>query len=637
MCAPSIPKKATSAIKVASSVIVATFLAVSSVYLYSLSGAVSTEALSPNWTSSMSAQRYFKHVHFLASDDLKGRGNGTPELQRASEYIANQFRILGLKPAGDNGTYFQNFQITTGTAYGHGNTITIDSRKLAIDEDFEPLSISLLSDGDSDIDGPLLFAGYGITAPDLQWDDYQGLDAKGKIVIILRHEPQEMDPKSRFEGRNMTTHATFMNKAINARQHGAKAVLFITDPNNHPDDPDTMSPSMRDIGTDDSGIVAIRLARAAVAALFEKNGETVSGVQLNMDTSMKPHSFDLHANVHIGTDISRVRKTVHNVIAALPGSDSQLKKEWVVVGAHYDHLGLGDEHSLAPSQIGQVHHGADDNASGTAGVLEFARLASMHRQAFKRSVIFMTFAGEELGLLGSNYFVNHPTIPLNSVAGMINMDMIGRVNNNHLTVLGVGTSPEFKSWIEEFDKSVGLQLTFSSSGHDGSDHISFDGKHIPILFFFSGLHSDYHRPSDTSDKINSIDAVSVLKLVAMSVERLANTPTRPIYTEVHEEKPAAPLASPSSTNGYGPYFGSVPDFRDDIKGVLFADVRADSPAGKAGLKAGDTLVEFGGQTIQNLYDFTYALGNRKPGDVVTVVVQRNGQPLKVNVTLEVRK
>jgi Zn-dependent M28 family amino/carboxypeptidase len=592
-----------------------------------------SENLKTDWTSGLSAKEYFKHVSFLASDDLKGRGNGSPELQRASEYIANQFRTLGLKPAGDKGTWFENFQITTGTAYGQHNALTIDNRKLAIDADFEPLSISL----SAQVDAPLVFAGYGITAPDLQWDDYAGMDVKGKIVIVLRHEPQEMDPNSRFDGKNMTAHATFMNKAINARQHGARAVLFITDPNNHPEDKDTMSAAMRDLGAEDSGIVALRVSRASFTPIFEKAGKSISTVQQEMDNNFKPQSFDLKSSVRLITDISRIRKTVHNVMAALPGTDIQLKNEWVVVGAHYDHLGLGDENSLAPSQIGQIHHGADDNASGTAGVLEFARLASMHKQAFKRSILFMTFAGEERGLLGSNYFVNHPTVPLNSIVGMINMDMIGRVNNNHLNVLGVGTSPEFKSWIEEFNKTVGFQINYSASGHEGSDHISFDGKHIPILFFFSGLHSDYHRPSDTADKINSDGAVSVLALVAMSVERLANIATRPQYTAVPDERPAnAGISSPSS-GGYGPYFGSVPDFRDDIKGVLFADVRADSPAGKAGLKAGDTLVEFGGQTITNLYDFTYALGNKKVGDVVTVVVQRNGQPLKVTVTLEERK
>jgi hypothetical protein len=630
MSAPSSPKRTAVAVTF---LICIAFLGISSVYLYSLSSSISAGTVAADWISGLSAQRYFKHVSFLASDDLKGRGDGSPELERAADYIASQFRTLGLKPAGDNDTFFQKFQITTGTAYGQHIALDIDGVKLSIDEDFEPLSLSLAGE----IESPLVFAGYGITARDLQWDDYQGIDAVGKIVLVLRHEPQELDPNSRFDGKNMTSHATFMNKAINAKQHGARGILFITDPNNHPEDKDAMTPSIREAGTDESGIIAMRVKRARVAPLFEKLGKSISDVQRGMDANMKPQSFDLQARAHMVADISRVRKTVRNVIAALPGSEEKLKKEWVVVGAHYDHLGLGDEHSLAPSQIGQIHHGADDNASGTAGVLEFAHLASQNRPAFKRSILFMTFAGEEWGLLGSNYYVNHPTVPLDSIAGMINMDMIGRVNGDRLNVLGVGTAPEFKPWIEEFNKSVGMQINYSSSGHDGSDHISFDGKHIPILFFFSGLHSDYHRPSDTSDKINSKGAVQVLALVAMATQRLASSPTRPQYTEVHEEKPANAATASTSGSGYGPYFGSVPDFRDDIKGVLFADVRADSPAGKAGLKAGDTLVEFSGQAIQNLYDFTYALGSKKVGDTVSVVVQRNGQPLKVNVTLEERK
>jgi hypothetical protein len=630
MSASSSPQRSTAAITF---LVCIAFLGISSVYLYSLSGNISAKAVAADWTSGLSAERYFKHVSFLASDDLKGRGDGTPELERAADYIASQFRMFGLKPAGENDTFFQKFQITTGTDYGQRNVLDIDGLKLKIDEDFEPMSLSLAGEADS----PLVFAGYGITARDLQWDDYQDINAVGKIVLVLRHEPQELDPNSRFDGKNMTPHATFMNKAINAKQHGAKGILFITDPNNHPDDKDTMTSAMREAGTDESGIIAMRVRRERVAPLFEKLGKSISEAQRSMDSNLKPQSFDLQANVRMVADLSRVRKTIRNVIASLPGSDAQLRKEWVVVGAHYDHLGLGDEHSLAPSQIGQIHHGADDNASGTAGVLEFAQLAAKNRSAFKRSILFMTFAGEESGLLGSNYFVNHPTVPLGSIAGMINMDMIGRVHNNELNVLGVGTSPEFKPWIEDFNKSVGLQINYSSSGHDGSDHISFDGKHIPILFFFSGLHSDYHRPSDTSDKINSKGAIQVLALVALSAQRLANSPTRPPYTEVHEERPANAGNATAPGGGYGPYFGSVPDFRDDIKGVLFADVRSDSPAGKAGLKAGDTLVEFAGQSIQNLYDFTYALGSKKAGDTVAVVVQRNGQPLKVNVTLEERK
>jgi membrane-associated protease RseP (regulator of RpoE activity) len=316
------------------------------------------------------------------------------------------------------------------------------------------------------------------------------------------------------------------------------------------------------------------------------------------------------------------------------GSDNQLNKEWIVVGAHYDHLGLGDRSSLAPSLIGQIHHGADDNASGTAGVLELARLAVRNRQAFKRSILFMTFAGEELGLFGSRHFVDHPTVPLGSITAMINMDMIGRVKADRLDVLGVGTSPEFSAWVEEANKPVGLKLNLSNAGREGSDHISFDGKHIPILFFFSGLHEDYHRPSDTADKINAKGAVQILSVIANIAERLTNAPARPLYTEVRQERP---VQAGGGGGGYGPYFGSVPDFRDDLNGVLFADVRADSPAAKAGLKAGDLMVEFGGQPVRNLEEFTYVLSNKKPGDVVVVVVRRNNETLRVNVTLEVRR
>jgi hypothetical protein len=291
---------------------------------------------------------------------------------------------------------------------------------------------------------------------------------------------------------------------------------------------------------------------------------------------------------------------------------------------------------MSAADVGKIHHGADDNASGTSGVLELARLASQNKQAFKRSVLFMTFAGEELGLFGSSNFVNHPTVPLSSITAMINLDMIGRLSNRPLNVMGTGTAPEFPGWVATANKEVGLNLTLSSSGHDGSDHLSFDGKHIPTLFFFSGLHSDYHRPTDTADKIDAKSAIQVLSLVAGTIELIANAPDKLTYTPVKDDH--SQTASGGGGGGaYSTYFGSVPDFRDDLNGVLFADVHADSPAGKAGLKPGDLLVEFAGEPIKNLYDFTDVLGSKKPGDVVAVVVKRNGQTIKADVTLEVRK
>jgi aminopeptidase YwaD len=602
------------------------FAALSTFYFSSLV-ALPTARPTAEVVSDLSAARYFEHVKFLSSDEMKGRGDGSPELDKAADYIASQFRTLGLRPMGDDNTYFQKFQLTTGAVLGPKNELQLNGDKLKINEDFVPITFS----DTATFDGALIFVGYGITAPELHYDDYEGISANGKIVVVLRHEPQESDPHSPFEGTNFTRHASFVNKAINAKQHGARGIVFITDLN-HEDE--QVGSATRTEETDDLGIPAVHAKRAPLLALFKAAGKDVAAIQKKIDSDLKPQSFDLSdSRVHISTDVVRTRKTVRNVLAGIPGSDPAMKNEWVVVGAHYDHLGLGDRNSLAPSQIGQIHHGADDNASGTSGVLEIARLAAKNKSQWKRSVLLITFAGEELGLLGSSQFVNHPTVPLNNVIGMINMDMIGRINNDRLFVGGVGTSPDFKAWLEEFNQTVHLQLDYSDSGYGASDHMSFNSKKIPVLFFFSGLHTDYHKPTDTYDKINAAGAVKVLSLVYMMADRMASEPKRLEYTEVQQPK----SASAGSGGGYGPYFGSVPDFRDDLKGVLFADVQNNSPAAKAGLKQGDLLVEFDGKPVQNLYDFTYALRSKKVGDIVPVVVKRNGQDVKVNVTLEARR
>ena len=600
--------------------------ALSTFYLSSLV-ALPTARPPAEVVSDLSAARYFEQVKFLSSDEMKGRGDGSPELDKAADYIASQFRTFGLRPMGDDNTYFQKFQLTTGAVLGPNNELELNGDKLKINQDFVPITFS----DTASFDGALVFVGYGITAPELHYDDYEGISANGKIVVVLRHEPQESDPHSPFEGTNFTRHASFVNKAINAKQHGAQGIVFITDLN-HEDE--QVGSATRTEETDDLGIPAVHAKRAPLLGLFKAAGKDVAAIQKKIDSDLKPQSFDLpDSRVHISTDVVRTRKTVRNVLAGIPGSDPALKDEWVVVGAHYDHLGLGDRNSLAPSQIGQIHHGADDNASGTSGVLEIARLAAKNKSQWKRSVLLITFAGEELGLLGSSQFVNHPTVPLNNVIGMINMDMIGRINNDRLFVGGVGTSPNFKPWLEEFNQTVHLQLDYSDSGYGASDHMSFNSKKIPVLFFFSGLHTDYHKPTDTYDKINAAGAVKVLSLVYMMADRMGSEPKRLEYTEVQQPRPA----SAGSGGGYGPYFGSVPDFRDDLKGVLFADVQNNSPAAKAGLKQGDLLVEFDGKPVQNLYDFTYALRSKKVGDIVPVVVKRNGQDVKVNVTLEARR
>jgi hypothetical protein len=575
----------------------------------------------------LSSERYMKDVTFLARDEMRGRGSGTPELEIAADYIAEQFRLAGLTPKGENGTYFQPFEVTTGAQLGPKNELAVAGTVLRINDDFVPIMIS----NTAEFDGPLVFAGYGITAPELNYDDYAGIDVTDKIVVVLRHEPQEMNGQSKFDGTNFTRHAPFVNKAINARLHGAKGIVFLSDPLHRDEE---VGPATRRIEYADMGIPAIHAKRAAFERVLSAAGKNLAQIQREIDRDLQPQSFELSGTrAHIATEVNRIRKTVRNVIGALEGSDPALKNEWVVVGGHYDHLGLGERDSMTPSQVGQVHHGADDNASGTASVMELARLAANDNRPWKRSALFMAFAAEEIGLLGSAHFVNNPTVPIGSITAMINLDMIGRITNNRVFVGGVGTSPNYRTALEQLNAGSGLQLDYSDSGYGSSDHTSFNSKKIPVLFFFSGLHTDYHKPSDTYDKINADGAVKVASLVHGMMDRVANDNDRPAYVEV--QRPEQP--GRGGGGGYGAYFGSVPDFREDIQGVLFADVVNNSPAAKAGLKAGDIMIEFDGKPIQRLNDYAFLLRSKMPGDVVVVVVKRNNENVRVNVTLEQRR
>ena len=484
----------------------------------------------------------------------------------------------------------------------------------------------------AEVAGSLVFVGYGITAPEMHWDDYSTVDVTGKIVVVFRHEPQENDENSPFNGTEFTTHASLMNKAINAKQHGAAGVILIMDPNNHGPDEEEIRSTAEGTTTDDSGIAVAYVRMEPVLSQFDQAGFDLGQLQTEIDTQLESRSFEFSdAAVRLTTDVARIHKPVRNVVAAIDGSDPALRDEWVIAGAHYDHLGRDGEFSLERDGNGQIHHGADDNASGTAGILELARIASANRESLKRSVLFIGFAGEEVGLRGSSHFVAEPTIDIENAVAMINLDMIGRLRDNRIFVSGVGTSPNFAASLERFNESVGLRLDYSDSGMGASDHMSFNIKRIPVLFFFSGLHSDYHKPSDTAEKIDAEGAGKVLMLAYQMIDVLANERDRPLYTEVVEPRPVT-----GSGGGYGPYFGSIPDFRDDLDGVMFADINPGSPAATAGFTAGDIMVDFNGKRIQNLYDFTYALRAQQPGDTITIVVRRNGEQITAEVTLEAR-
>jgi aminopeptidase YwaD len=571
--------------------------------------------------------RYLNDIKTLAAPDMEGRGAGTKGLTRAEHLIEKRYKELGLQPAGVNG-YAQPFTVVTGARLksdNHFAALTGDAKNdLKIDQDFVPFSFS----ASGQVAAPLVFAGYGATAEEFHYDDYTGLDVKDKVVAVLRYEPAGFAEKSGNHG--LTQHSQLITKAINARNHGAKAVVVLNGKLGDGEE-DLLTRFGSVSGPENVGIVMVQVKNAIAESWFQAAGKSLKEVQEQINSSTKPGSFDFPATLRLSLhiDIETTRATVNNVLAWLPGRTD----EYVIIGAHYDHLGRGNFDSLAPSQIGQIHPGADDNASGTAGVLELARLLAPQRGQLKRSILFMDFAGEELGLLGSAAWVKDPTRPLAKAVAMLNMDMIGRIKDDKVYIGGVGTGSTLKSVLEQAQKDAPFKIEYSAGGYSSSDHTSFVTKKIPVLFFFSGLHSDYHKPSDTSDKINAPSAARLLDLVGNVAVQLASAADAPAFQVVAEDKPAAG----GGGGGYGPYFGSIPDFGQTENGVKFSDVKPNSPAAKAGLKAGDIMIQFGDKPIKNLYDFTDALRRSKVGDVVEVKVLRDGQPLTVKVKLEQRK
>ena len=573
-------------------------------------------------------QTYLDDIKALTVPKMEGRGDGTSGLTRAAGLIQKRYQSLGLEPGGKD-SYLQPFSVITGAKLKPDTQLQVQNgpvkTTLRLDQDFAPFSFS--SSGTSR--GSMVFAGYGATAAEFNYDDYEGLDVKDKIVVVLRYEPAGFAAKSGNTG--LTQHAQFITKAINARNHGAKAIILLNG---------KLSASEEDVlprfgsasGPVNSGIMLVQVKNGVAANWFQAAGKSLTDVQDQINHSGKPASFAFPdiLRVALKVDIETTRASVNNVLAYLPGQTD----EYVVLGAHYDHLGRGNFDSLAPAQIGQIHPGADDNASGTAGLLELARRLAPMKGKLRRGILFASFAGEELGLLGSAEWTAEPTRPLEKAVAMLNMDMIGRVKDDKIYIGGVGTGSTFQTTLEQLQSKSGFTIEYSPGGYSSSDHTSFVIKHIPVLFFFSGLHADYHKPSDTWEKINTEAALRVVELVDNVALQIASAPERPGFVTVVENKPASAAGGGS---GYGPYFGSIPDFGQVENGVKFSDVKPGSPAAKAGLKAGDTLVQFGDHPIKNLYDFTDALRRSKVGDVVEVKVMRDGQPVSATVTLEQRK
>ncbi len=569
-----------------------------------------------------------RHVYYLASDELEGRRAGTPEAKKAVEYIANEFITYGLFPHPETvevtswEDYLQPFEFAAGVEHGEENLVTLripdESINLSHGEQFQTLPFS----SSGSVSGEIVFAGFGISSRENEYDDYRHISLEGKIALIFHGSPDIDDPHG-----VLNRFATPRYKTIAAREAGAEALIIVTPPDVGSD---ALMRSRLDRNPATSGLPVINITPEIADKILEQSGYTAIDLYRKILESREPNSFILNdIQADIQTDLHTITATCYNVVGFLPGNHPDKKNEVIIIGAHYDHLGWGGDGSMAPD-VHAIHHGADDNASGTAGLLELAQKFASNKDQLDRSMLFIAFGAEELGLIGSSYYVENPYFPNEHSTAMINLDMIGRMQNDELTIFGVGTSPIWESMLESFPQYDEFSIRTNPDGLGPSDHASFYRKNIPVLFFHTGLHGDYHRPSDTAEKINYEGMERIVKYV-YDVALELNTYREPIaFTRVESTAPRG------TARGIRVYVGTMPDIVGDSGGMGVIEVRSDSPAEKAGIKGGDIIINFGGKSIENVYDYTYALGEYNPGDIVEVVILRNGEEISLEVELGAR-
>jgi len=570
-------------------------------------------------------------IKYLASDKLEGRATGQKGGELAASFIADEFNKIGLRPAGERGSYFQSFEATVGVHMGKENSFKIafpdGESTYAVDKDFVPFSFSSVGSAD----GPLTFAGYGISSEHYGYDDYSKANPKEKIVLVMRHEPREEDEKSIFAGKQLTHYSDLRYKATNAREHGASAIIITADPANHPEEEDELLPLQSLEGLGDCGLPAIQIKRKVAEAMLRAGNLDMTALQRRIDSLFVPYTVEVPSvRVSLQVDLIKEKKRVPNVVGILEPSHGDVS-QYVVVGAHYDHLGKSSQFSLTGAE--GIHNGADDNASGVSAMLELARIFAAKRDSLKRGMVFVGFTGEELGVLGSTFYTNNPTVPLDKTVLMLNLDSVGRMKDHKLYAAGTGSSPIFKELISKADEKLSLQIEETEGGFGPSDHFTFYGHNVPVLFFFTGAHEDYHKITDDWDRINVEGIASIVKLSVHALSELVFTDKPVPFTR------AAPdTAGPPGGEGYGAgrgaYFGIVPDFGGEAnKGAKISGTSEGSPAEKAGLKTGDVIVSFAGKTITGLYDLSFVLKEKKPGDEVEVVVVRGSETITFKAQL----
>ncbi len=608
-------------------------------------------AASNDLTPEITAQDLQREVEWLADPKREGRMTGSDGAQAAAKWLETYFKSAGLQPVG--GSYLEDFQFNAGEFLvpekNHLDLTVADdagkagaAQKFTVQHDFCPLSFS----ESGDAEGEVVFAGYGLSVPESntepRYNSYDGLDVKDKIVLLLRYVPEGVDAPRRAQ---LNRYAGLRYKAMLARERGAKAVLIVAGPNS------PEAGKLLDLTSDHSianfsGIISVSITGEVADNLLKSSGKSLKDLQSAIDVENPHASGGLllpKVRVKVQAGVQHLKYTDHNVLAAIPpggdaSSNGGAAAEWIVVGAHYDHLGRGiASSSLARSgEENKIHPGADDNASGDAVIMELAaslaKERNEHPEEFRRGIVFAEWSGEEIGLIGSAAFCEHPPMDLSRVAAYVNFDMVGRLRENKLTLQGVGSSQLWPREIEKRNVAAGFSLVMQQDPYLPTDTTSFYPKRIPVLNFFTGAHEDYHRPTDTPEKLNYEGMERIAKFARQIVLDLAGAPERPDYAHV---KPSE--QEKGSRETLRAYLGTIPDYSTEVKGVKLTGVRGDSPAEKAGLKGGDVIVEFAGQKITNIYDYTYALDAVKIGQPVPVIVERDAQQVTLSVTPEARK
>lgn len=558
------------------------------------------------------------HIRYLASDELKGRLTGSEGDSLAAEYIRKDLTKSGLVPMYDKG--FQHFRITDKIINGPANSLKINGNWLKVATDFAPFAFSQ----NSSFSGEVVFAGYGfeINEDSLKWNDYVGNDVKGKIVMILRADPEIEKTKSPF-----IKYSRDRDKVLQAKDKGAVAVLLVS--GKVFDSEDKFEPLAK--GEQSVGIPAFRITRKIANQLLETKKLTIEDIEKRLNELRKPESFNTGINVSGQSDVVETTIPTRNVVMEIPGSDKTMKDQFVIIGAHFDHLGMGGQGSgsRVPDTLG-VHHGADDNASGVAMALELAQKLAATPNSHKRSIVVIAFAGEEEGLLGSKRFIDNSTIDLNKVNAMVNLDMVGRMNeNSKVQISGVGTADQFRKLIYTSGDTTVLKLLLSDEGNGPSDHAAFYGKNIPVLFVSSGAHLDYHTPADTWDKINYQGMVKISDMAYKIILDLANMDTKLAFKEAGPK-----VETGRGTRRKGVALGIMPDFAGEVKNGLRADlITPGKPAAIGGMKKGDIITSINGKPVNNIQDYMFRMSQLKHGETISVEVLRELQKVVLIIQL----